>query len=350
MSFTLPVNALFNMQISLKVELPNGKVAYSIAPSSFTTVTASVPSIRSENGMQLHINATSEESGILLSLFMTGGQVAQEPLPVLRSTSLDSTLASIPSPAATDSLFCGGGFPATERVDPNFNFHETMGLDPLLDSFDNTPANCGTADFVFDALNPAYNINDLDFREFGINKEDGVDYATTSSSHLGCSDDASSSFPVTTSPLILPAMSSEDTDVSLRAYSTEPSPTQDSPPTSPTTVGSSTAPNWSSRRSSLAHRSPGTSAGLRCLDPRCDRYLASKYLLTKHMKTHEPRSDQSFRCTMGCALEFSRKHDRLRHEVVQHKKLCDWECNECFGFFSSQTTLQKHKCRPRARG
>ncbi|KAJ7640501.1 hypothetical protein DFH06DRAFT_1137943 [Mycena polygramma] len=351
MSFTLPVNALSSMQVSLKVELPNGKVAYSMAPSPI--VAASAPSIGSKNGMQLHIVATNEESGVLLSLFVsgaTGDQLAQEPLP--GSAPLDMTLAAVPKP--TDPLFYGG-FPVTEHVGLDSNFDETMRVDPLalLGCFENTSANCNTSDFVFDALNPAYNINSFDFYDFGTDKADGAEY-TMSSSHRGWSDDDSLSFPATTAPLILPETSSEDsTDDSPGDSSTEPSPVaaQDTPVTSPTPTASSTMSNWSSRRGSLAQRSssPGTRAGLPCLDPRCDRYLATKYLLAQHMKTHKPRSDKSFRCTMGCALEFSRKHDRLRHEVAQHKKVCEWECKACFRCFSSRTTLQKHKCRARAR-
>ncbi|KAJ7629468.1 hypothetical protein DFH06DRAFT_1141089 [Mycena polygramma] len=150
MSFTLPVNALSSMQVSLKVELPNGKVAYSMAPSPI--VAASAPSIGSKNGMQLHIVATNEESGVLLSLFVsgaTGDQLAQEPLP--GSAPLDMTLAAVPKPTATDPLLYGG-FPVTEHVGLDSNFDETMRVDPLvlLDCFDNPPANCDNSDFVFD--------------------------------------------------------------------------------------------------------------------------------------------------------------------------------------------------------
>ncbi|KAJ7627339.1 hypothetical protein FB45DRAFT_1082609 [Roridomyces roridus] len=58
------------------------------------------------------------------------------------------------------------------------------------------------------------------------------------------------------------------------------------------------------------------------------------------------RRHHRFPCTMGCLMFFSRKHDRLRHEVAQHGRLCDWECASCQGFFSSQATFKKHRCKP----
>ncbi|KAJ7622296.1 hypothetical protein FB45DRAFT_927455 [Roridomyces roridus] len=57
-----------------------------------------------------------------------------------------------------------------------------------------------------------------------------------------------------------------------------------------------------------------------------------------------PSPKAKFRCTLGCSLDFSRKHDRLRHEVAQHGRTCEWECEQCGRFFSSEGTLKKHRC------
>ncbi|KAJ7605889.1 hypothetical protein FB45DRAFT_1068975 [Roridomyces roridus] len=57
-----------------------------------------------------------------------------------------------------------------------------------------------------------------------------------------------------------------------------------------------------------------------------------------------------FPCTMdaNCQVNFSRKHDRLRHEVAHHGRTCDWECTACGGFFSSHATFKRHRCKPGA--
>jgi 5-methylcytosine-specific restriction endonuclease McrA len=34
----------------------------------------------------------------------------------------------------------------------------------------------------------------------------------------------------------------------------------------------------------------------------------------------------------------------LRHEVTQHGKVCEFICTDCGRFFSSQKTLDNHKC------
>jgi hypothetical protein len=123
--------------------------------------------------------------------------------------------------------------------------------------------------------------------------------------------------------------------------SVPPSPvTEDNPGTRPSTPAS--------RRGSPS-RSPASRPAHRCPDPLCARNFTSDYTLAKHMKSHLPKAPRSFPCTMGCTMDFSRKHDRLRHEVAQHGRVCEAECSSCLGFFSSEATLKKHKCKPRAR-
>ncbi|KAJ7757406.1 hypothetical protein DFH07DRAFT_919669 [Mycena maculata] len=81
---------------------------------------------------------------------------------------------------------------------------------------------------------------------------------------------------------------------------------------------------------------------LRRSSPTCPPYFAAKSTASKPLKA---RSTQVFPCTMGCPLDFSRKHDRMRHEVSQHGRVCEWGCDTCLGFFSSEATLKKHKCK-----
>jgi hypothetical protein len=86
-----------------------------------------------------------------------------------------------------------------------------------------------------------------------------------------------------------------------------------------------------------------------CLTPGCTRRFTSQYTLKVHMDAHKPKPRTSFPCTLGCSETFSRQHDRLRHEVAKHGKVCDWLCHDCGRFFSSKKTLGNHKC-PNAPG
>ncbi|KAJ7194392.1 hypothetical protein GGX14DRAFT_377994, partial [Mycena pura] len=82
-----------------------------------------------------------------------------------------------------------------------------------------------------------------------------------------------------------------------------------------------------------------------CPEASCDRDFTSRYTLAKHIRAHEQAGKILFPCTLGCAMRFSRKHDRLRHEVNQHGRICEWGCEGCAGVFSSETTLRKHRCK-----
>lgn len=81
-----------------------------------------------------------------------------------------------------------------------------------------------------------------------------------------------------------------------------------------------------------------------CLHPGCDRRFVSLHTQRTHMRTHETKSRQYFRCTMGCSEVFSRQHDRMRHEVTKHGRECKWSCDQCRKFFSFERTLKNHKC------
>ncbi|KAF9445792.1 hypothetical protein P691DRAFT_795293 [Macrolepiota fuliginosa MF-IS2] len=86
-----------------------------------------------------------------------------------------------------------------------------------------------------------------------------------------------------------------------------------------------------------------------CLILGCTRRFTSQYTLKVHMEAHKPKPRVSFPCTLGCSEKFSRQHDRLRHEVAKHGKVCEFSCEECGRFFSSKKTLSNHKC-PVAQG
>jgi len=86
-----------------------------------------------------------------------------------------------------------------------------------------------------------------------------------------------------------------------------------------------------------------------CLLPGCDRRFTSQYTLKVHMEAHKPKPKVTFPCTHGCSERFSRQHDRLRHEVAKHGKVCEFSCDDCGRFFSTSKTLGNHKC-PVAQG
>ncbi|KAJ7705028.1 hypothetical protein B0H17DRAFT_1039118 [Mycena rosella] len=151
-----------------------------------------------------------------------------------------------------------------------------------------------------------------------------------------------------------PALPHLDSDVFGPTSDTLP---EDTPDVSPSVSNSYTTDDTSSSAPSTPSEipaSPGGSSRLRphgiyrCPEPGCQRSFKSQYTLSKHTQAHRPKTQSPFPCTMGCALEFSRKHDRLRHEVTQHGRVCA-KCGACRGFFSSEVTLNKHKCKIRAR-
>ncbi|KAJ3789622.1 hypothetical protein GGU10DRAFT_431554 [Lentinula aff. detonsa] len=113
----------------------------------------------------------------------------------------------------------------------------------------------------------------------------------------------------------------------------------------------------SSRQSPIRTPSPLSDSSSRldhrrrfpCLLPGCSRRFTSQYTLKVHMEAHKPKPKVSFPCTLGCTERFSRQHDRLRHEVAKHGKVCEFSCEDCGRFFSSGKTLGNHRC-PVAQG
>lgn len=123
------------------------------------------------------------------------------------------------------------------------------------------------------------------------------------------------------------------------------------PPSSSPSPSSTTIPLTKRRRSSTTAppakgRNPrDPPRPFRCAHPGCDRYFISKYTLKVHSQSHCPKPKVRLACAFdGCSENFSRQHDRLRHEVLQHGRVCEFVCDECHRFFSTRQTLQNHKC------
>ncbi|KAJ7124276.1 hypothetical protein C8R44DRAFT_597393, partial [Mycena epipterygia] len=83
----------------------------------------------------------------------------------------------------------------------------------------------------------------------------------------------------------------------------------------------------------------------KCLQADCPLWFTREYTRRVHMNIHLPHTakNHKFPCSFaGCSMMFSRKHDRLRHEVGNHGISTEWKCTPCTKYFSSQTTLERH--------
>lgn len=83
---------------------------------------------------------------------------------------------------------------------------------------------------------------------------------------------------------------------------------------------------------------------LKCSHFACNRKFTNEHTRLIHMKTHQRTPPQPLPCMYGCSENFSRQHDRFRHEVLKHGRPSEWTCNKCHGFFSTEKTLSNHKC------
>lgn len=117
---------------------------------------------------------------------------------------------------------------------------------------------------------------------------------------------------------------------------------RNSPPRSPRNVHSPESDI--SREPSPVNSDSNSKRRFPCQIPGCSRRFTSQYTLKVHMEAHKPKPRVSFPCTLGCSERFSRQHDRLRHEVAKHGKVCEFLCDDCGRFFSSSKTLGNHKC------
>ncbi|KAI4294428.1 hypothetical protein K525DRAFT_290829 [Schizophyllum commune Loenen D] len=84
-----------------------------------------------------------------------------------------------------------------------------------------------------------------------------------------------------------------------------------------------------------------------CPIPSCTKRCKTQHTLSVHLRAHsKPKTRPEFPCSVpGCHLHFSRRHDRLRHEVAKHNKTTDvHRCRECGHVFSFKKTLGNHRC------
>lgn len=121
-------------------------------------------------------------------------------------------------------------------------------------------------------------------------------------------------------------------------------PHTSTPPNAPNQERSPTPSSLSRHKSPAEPAREGKRELYPCPFPSCHRVLKSPYTQQIHLKAHEVKPQKHFPCTMGCSESFTRHHDRLRHEVAQHGKQCEFSCKRCERFFSSQRMLDRHTC------
>ncbi|KAJ7164450.1 hypothetical protein C8R46DRAFT_1352180 [Mycena filopes] len=334
MSLTLPMEALATMQISFRVCLPDGKFTFDMAAGAPCEL--ATPQL--ESGMKLLLHAVRDASGVTLTLSTSG-----QPSPPPRLDNCEERpedILEFPPPGPLPlSKHC---VPDIEQDQNSMDFlgypHMDDGSKPLsLDYFNPSDA-FRTLNMSLDVPDDPTNFNDYFFDTLNVAQNPETN-SRPSFSYGSNPPDASESKPLNTRPTEMEMVRAADKFNDTFTLASH----------SPATETDATTPSVSSSESSPAYSPPpgpqGSRSKLRCPEPACGRHFTSKYTLSKHVKAHEPKSQKSFPCTMGCAMRFSRKHDRLRHEVTQHGRVCDWGCRACLGFFSSEVTLKKHKCK-----
>ncbi|KAJ7739248.1 hypothetical protein DFH07DRAFT_943955 [Mycena maculata] len=327
MSLSLPIRALAAMQVSLKIG-SDGQFALEMGQGS----DADIPHAQLD-GLKLHLHSVANSTGVILSLF-----VSVEAESVNRHQAPCNTI--VPAESCLDpsriqsALGCGGGAQSLDFFSQLYSGGTLDSPEASLDFLQAVERDSGSLECpeAFDA----FQIYDSLSLEITVEPYDcGMQVMTTElpAFYVNPLQDVAASD--STSP-----------DAKSPDASTSPSESHADYPEPPS------SPSGSTNRSSSGSPRPPTLAprpDLHCPEPSCSRTFTSKYTLSKHAQKHIAKPPPCFPCSMGCSLEFSRRHDRLRHEVSQHGRVREWECKLCMGFFSTQVTLQKHKCKARAK-
>ncbi|KAJ7746182.1 hypothetical protein DFH07DRAFT_1038625 [Mycena maculata] len=361
MSFSLPLEVLSAMQISFKVGLPDGKFGFDMVP----TEPQGTANLHPPTGLKLHLRASRDCNGVILTVSTSGGSHSPSDGKASEYTLGGQSNGNVSSPASTHPFDLD--FPLSCEDE-----HRTSGpslLDSFLSETTETlnmycdgPSVLGPREDVFRAQLPGLDTDNLlycddhqsnsgpaildsfpaEMTETGNTYCDGptaLDHLLFQRMCLPPTDTILAHIEEVHNEKRTPNNQSTDSHQSPSdnidiaqdfAFSAESDGTDSPLPTTPSTADSS--------RSS----SPRPSWKLRRAAPPYSPYFIAKPTSPKHPKA---KPTQVFPCTMGCALDFSRKHDRMRHEVSQHGRVCEWRCDICLGFFSSEATLRKHKCK-----
>ncbi|KAJ7476367.1 hypothetical protein B0H11DRAFT_2194861 [Mycena galericulata] len=329
MSIVLPIQALATMQVSLKIG-SDGQFALEMGQASDTDVP-----LAQLDGLKLHLHSVPDPTGVTLTLFVSAE--VEHGNPRHPSVPVESYLeASLTQPAL--------GFSAgAQPLDFSSQLYSGGSSDYLLDSLQAGECNPGSFDSP-DTFNAFQLYEDL-------SQALDTDHLQLCHSKISSADLDPAFKPHDCNPQVeliteLPDFAETPLQDVAASDSTPPnastSPSECDAESGPPSLSTSGSPSLSTRGSPPPSNFP-------CPKPACSRTFPSQYALSMHVENHIMKPPASFPCS-GCALEFSRRHDRLRHEVSQHGRVREWECQLCLGFFSSQKTLQKHKCKARRTG
>ncbi|KAJ7728151.1 hypothetical protein DFH07DRAFT_782286 [Mycena maculata] len=300
MSFSLPLNLLSATQISFKVGLPDGIFAFDMVPLEPQRTSNFHP----PSGLKLNLRAYSDCNGVTLTLSTSGE--SRSPSNASASDCILEMSGSQPN----------GNLPSPHPFDLDFRLYcedeqRTSGS-WMLDLF---PSDGPSA------------LDHLLFQRMYLPSTDKI------LTHVKAVHNEKRSTNNQSTDSSCPPSYNIDIAQDF-AFSAESDSTDSPLPATPSTSDSSRSPRPRSRCSKL-----------RRSEPPCSQYFTTKPTSPKRPKVSGAKSTQLFRCTMGCTMDFSRKHDRLRHEVAQHGRVCEWGCETCQRSFSSEATLRKHKCK-----
>ncbi|KAJ7192194.1 hypothetical protein GGX14DRAFT_30406 [Mycena pura] len=309
---TFPVEELSRLQLSFKVGVPHGSFSFDVSPTS----TADGLCPKGKSGAKVHFDTVSDATGVVLKVW-TSDVNCNDPSQI-------QSFSDVSGPIASGSM----SLPATSSsFDPN---PDILGL-----SESGIPWELYSLDAGPLSQTPPNVLSDSDGLDFG---NDWSIFGFITQAAQDFENDVVDS-------------TSTDTCLSEHVYPTiltdqvvQSPPSTDQSPPSFTSEACTPYPT-SDSSSSPPPSSPSTRPKLKCTEPACSRRFKSRYTLKAHLETHKSKTERVFPCTMGCAAFFSRQHDRLRHEVTQHGRVCEWVCKTCSGFFSSSRTLDNHKCR-----
>ncbi|KAJ6617015.1 hypothetical protein B0H10DRAFT_1948699 [Mycena sp. CBHHK59/15] len=347
----MPIHEFTRLRLVAKLN-KSGNIALSFKPLEGTT---EPPKDLITPNLSLHFDRTCEDGVAELSVYVSGG--SSTPCPT-NAIDVPINSQSRASPSSESSVNAPAGRAPAEQLDPIWpaNLFEPQTFQsrskdhsifaPLSDSEPSRPGIMSSMDQLF---RDEHDIGEHDIGEYDFDALCSTyDGARTMSATGGWPDanaltqyavDSQSASPASTF-LSLPDRPGSSTDgFSFPPHEFHP-PSQSSPSTS-STDDDSPAPlgsDSSYRLQDKRHKYP-------CLHRGCKRKFTDEYIREIHMVTHQTKAKPTFPCTFPiCPEVFSRKHDRLRHEVTQHGKQCEWICHKCRKFFASEKTLTKHRC------
>ncbi|KAJ7122954.1 hypothetical protein C8R44DRAFT_670778 [Mycena epipterygia] len=373
MSLTLPVEAMSRLQVSFKVFLPDGRFSFDMASNP-------TPCSTHVTGLKLHFQGTHDDTGgVTFTVWASGLPENEDCAPPDSSdishlqhshksssnyldfqkqsetgemSSLDpvfgQTPAIIPSvfPTLGDAASLGGeghvdnnGLSINSSTRPSDNDPREP-ITELMDIFDDHDP------FIMGWGRPFLD----DHHENSLSQYSDSTYVPEMPRIEPPPVDNRPNTPPPSLPSLPPAydalsfVSVVGPDASPASSAGTPS-SADTPSTSKSDATPASSPSESSQQDSSSPTPSDPSRPFKCLHADCPLWFKRVYTRRVHMNTHLAGSakDRKFPCTFdGCCMQFSRKHDRLRHEVGNHGMGTQWTCTPCNKYFSSQTTLERH--------